>query len=126
MKIKSIEIKRYRSINNLTINVIDGTPLILCGANNVGKTNFLRALKLFFELDKNQFDAKCDIPYDIAEGKRGKGYNSSITVTFVCENNIEYNITATFTRKKELGVKCGLKVHHLCSQKCTSNLINNS
>ena len=23
-------------------------------------------------------------------------------------------------------VKCGLKVHHLCSQKCTSNLINNS
>ena len=103
MKIKSIDIKRYRSINNLKINVIDGTPLILCGANNVGKTNFLRALKLFFELDKNQFDVKCDIPYDIAEGKRGKGYNSSITVTFVGENNIEYNITATFTKKKELG-----------------------
>ena len=91
--------------------MIDGTPLILCGANNVGKTNFLRALKLFFELDKNQFDAKCDIPYDIAEGKRGKGSNSSITAVFVDENNT-YNITATFTRKKGLGNLLDIKANN--------------
>ena len=29
-------------------------------------------------------------------------------------------------KKNYDAVKCGLKVHHLCSQKCTSNLINNS
>src|SRR3970040_370483 len=46
MKIKSITIKRFRSIMNLTLNIDELSYLItICGANNSGKTNVLRALE---------------------------------------------------------------------------------
>jgi AAA15 family ATPase/GTPase len=48
IRIESIHIKRFRSINDLTLN-IDSTYNIVtvCGQNNVGKTNILRAISLF-------------------------------------------------------------------------------
>ena len=47
MKIKSIDIKRYRSIDDLKLVIDTSTNFIsICGPNNVGKTNVLRALNL--------------------------------------------------------------------------------
>ena len=49
MKIKEISIKRYRSILNLTLEIDDIDKIsTICGANNVGKTNVLRAIDTFF------------------------------------------------------------------------------
>ncbi len=103
MKFVKVNIKRFRSINNLTVELKEGKPLIVCGPNNVGKTNFLRALDLYFSLDKNKFYAKDDIPYDIEYGKRGAGYNTTITGWFIDTDNNKYEIKVIFKRTKEKG-----------------------
>ncbi|MCK4444734.1 MAG: ATP-dependent endonuclease, partial [Thermoplasmata archaeon] len=46
MKIKQVSIENYRSIKDVTVNLQNLTGLI--GENNVGKTNILTALDLFF------------------------------------------------------------------------------
>ena len=47
--ITKVEIKRYRSINDLVINIDESHNIVtFCGQNNVGKTNILRAIALFF------------------------------------------------------------------------------
>ena len=57
MKIKSIDIKRYRSIDDLKLVIDTSTNFIsICGPNNVGKTNVLRALNLFFNPDRYVFE----------------------------------------------------------------------
>lgn len=47
MKIQRIEIKNYRSLNDLTVYPED--ILALVGRNNSGKSNLIKALELFFE-----------------------------------------------------------------------------
>jgi len=74
-------------------------PVIICGPNNIGKTNFLRALDLFFSLDKEVFNHDVDIPYHIAEGSVGGGSRSKITVDFVDSQNNTYSITAIYSRR---------------------------
>ena len=48
MKFIEFRIKRYRSIKDLTLKMVEDEPIIICGENNVGKTNILRALNIFF------------------------------------------------------------------------------
>lgn len=104
MRLVKINIKRYRSINDLTVDLKEHMPLIICGSNNVGKTNFLRSLDLFFSLDKDKFNTKKDIPYDIEEGKRGGGYNTRITGWFEDQKtNDKYQITTIYKRQKDKG-----------------------
>jgi predicted ATP-dependent endonuclease of OLD family len=38
--IKKVKITNFRSISNLTLESRSGEPLIVCGPNNIGKTNF--------------------------------------------------------------------------------------
>ena len=110
LQINKINIKRFRSINDLTLNYKAGEPMVICGANNVGKTNVLRALDLFFSLDKNKFNADVDIPYHIAEGSRGKGYNSEISVHFTDVDTYEkYVITQNFSKIKDKGNTMDIK-----------------
>ncbi len=109
-EIEKISIKNYRSISDLKIDFKDNTPIVICGANNVGKTNFLRALDLFFSVNKNKFDAEADIPYHIAEGSRGQGYRSIIHIIFKETRTKEkYKITQTYTKKKDVGNVLTLK-----------------
>lgn len=100
--IKKISIRNYRSISKLDIDN-RSSFLITCGANNVGKTNFLRALKLFFEEDIKSFNPEDDIPFHIYSGTRGAGNKSVIKVTFVDENDNVTEIEKSFTENK--GVK---------------------
>lgn len=61
IKILEIQIKRFRSINDLTLPISEDYNIsTICGQNNVGKTNVLRAIRLFF--DKSNFDFKKDVP----------------------------------------------------------------
>ena len=62
MKIKSINIKRFRSINDLKLEIDTNHNFIsICGPNNVGKTNVIRALNLFFNPHTYIFEK--DAPY---------------------------------------------------------------
>lgn len=47
MKMQKIEIRKYRSLRDLTIHPADTLELV--GRNNSGKSNLIKALKLFFE-----------------------------------------------------------------------------
>ncbi|MGG2197541.1 ATP-dependent nuclease [Paenibacillus validus] len=99
LQIVKANIKHYRSIDEMTIEFKNGEPLIICGANNIGKTNFLRALDLFFSMDPEKF-SYFDIPYHIAEGSRGNGFKSDITVNFVSTTNKDtYQIRTIFSTK---------------------------
>lgn len=86
--IKNITIVRYRSINKMSIDINSNNMLTICGANNVGKTNFLRALDLFFSKGVNKFDPHIDVPYYIAEGSGGQGFSSKISIKFLYKDEI--------------------------------------
>ena len=99
MKIEKFVIKRYRSINNMIINFKDNIPLIISWSNNVWKTNFLRALNLYFSLNVNLFDSKKDIPFDIEEAKRWWSYNTNI-IWYFTDNKNKFIIELKFKKVK--------------------------
>ncbi|MBD8019123.1 ATP-dependent nuclease [Kaistella pullorum] len=106
MKYKIVEfnITNYRSISILKVTPGSNNFMTICGSNNVGKTNFLRALRLFFNPEVENFDAESDIPYHISEGSRGQGYAITLKGRIrELESGQEYIITQSFTEK--LGVK---------------------
>ncbi len=86
--IKNITIIRYRSINKMSIDINSNNMLTICGANNVGKTNFLRAIDLFFSKGTNKFDPHTDVPYYIAKGSGGQGFSTKITVKFLYKDEV--------------------------------------
>ena len=57
MKIRKIEIKHYRSLDDVTIYA--GNVLALIGRNNSGKSNVIKALELFFESSSRLVDKEC-------------------------------------------------------------------
>lgn len=105
MKFKIIEfdIKNYRSISKIKISPTKDNFLTICGSNNVGKTNFLRALNLFFNPKPENFNADEDIPYHISEGSRGQGYKTVLKgkIKEISSGDI-YEIAQTFIEKKDV------------------------
>lgn len=80
MKLRNIHIKRFRSINDLQIEIdTDNNFISICGANNVGKTNVLRALNLFFNPDGYVFDK--DVPY-LKQNTRGGSIATELSLQF--------------------------------------------
>lgn len=103
-KLQEFRVKNYRSITDIKFTVGIDNLSVICGSNNVGKTNFLRALSLFFQPELENFDAERDIPYHIAEGSRGAGYKTSISAKFINLDTSEiYLIEQNFSERK--GVK---------------------
>jgi len=93
-KIKNIKIKRFRSLMNIDLTINTNMNFIsICGENNSGKTNMLRAINLFFNPDT--YDRKEDVPYHkFASG--GGATNPEITIEF-CDS--DSNDIYTLTRK---------------------------
>ena len=78
MKLKRIDIKRFRSINDLKLEIdLDTNFISICGPNNVGKTNVLRALNLFFNPDEYIFNK--DAPY-LKQNTRGGSVATEINL----------------------------------------------
>lgn len=94
IKITDIQINRYRSILSLDIKVANDNNLVaICGKNNVGKTNTLKAIRLFFQPD--EFDTN-DIPA-IKKATGGQSVYPKITITFVdSSTSVYYAITRAF------------------------------
>ena len=61
--IQSIRIKNFRSIRNATVNVSGMN--IFVGLNDVGKSNVLKALNLFFN-NNTDYDMKFDFEKDFS------------------------------------------------------------
>ncbi|MFO9251811.1 AAA family ATPase [Legionella pneumophila serogroup 8] len=60
MKLTKIEIQNFRAINNIKFDALDYTLLV--GANNVGKTTIIDALRLFYEHDGYKYIEDRDKP----------------------------------------------------------------
>lgn len=106
MKYQLIEFKinNYRSISEIKLRIDNANLAVICGSNNVGKTNFLRALNLFFNPELDNFDADRDVPYHIVEGSRGAGYKTVLVGKFIEKNSSEiYELKQSFSEKK--GIK---------------------
>jgi len=98
--ISKISIRNFRSITKLDIKN-NSSFLITCGSNNVGKTNFLRALNLFFEDDDTNFIPEEDIPFHIYSGTRGAGNKATIKLAFrELKNSNIFEIEKVFSETK--------------------------
>lgn len=88
IKIVKIEINRYRSIMRVNINLEEDDNIVtICGKNNVGKTNTLRAINLFFH--PNEYEPHVDMPmFKIATG--GAAVYPKIVLTFLESSKNEY------------------------------------
>lgn len=98
MKFISFKVQRFRSLLDVDLNFSENTPTIICGENNIGKTNFLRALSIFFDhVDApDLFNAKTDIPHHIFYGSRGAGAKTELTGRFVSEDGEKHNWKVIF------------------------------
>lgn len=97
MKLVSIGIKRFRSINDLQLKIDTSTNFIsICGANNVGKTNVLRALNLFF--NPNDYDFDKDIP-NLKKNTRGGSIATELQLQFEDNSGKIYNIIRKIEKK---------------------------
>lgn len=97
IRIAKIHIKNFRSILDLKIEVEQKNGIIVfCGANNVGKTNVLKALALFF--NKNIFLPHIDCPSHKYHGSRGGSYKPKIEILFD-NGGDKYNITKDWNLK---------------------------
>lgn len=95
IKIVNINIKRFRSILDLNLDVSPDNDFIsICGQNNTGKTNVLRAIRLFF--NPALFNAKEDCPYYKYFITRGSSVYPSISLTFLENDGYLYSITQNF------------------------------
>ena len=94
MRIKTISIKRFRSIMNLSLNIEDINEIVtICGANNSGKTNVLRAIEVFFKPQK--YNPEYDAPNHKFNGSRGQSVYPEIQIIFT-DNIKTYEIKRVF------------------------------
>lgn len=93
--ISKIIIKRFRSINDLTLHISNKQNIItICGENNVGKTNILRAINLFF--DKTDFSFYDDVP-EFKQKTMGATIYPEITLDFLDnKTNSRYVISKNY------------------------------
>lgn len=86
MKINRIEIKRFRSILDLKLQINpENNFSTICGANNSGKTNILKALNIFFNPEK--YNVAEDTPNHKYYGSRGGATYPEITIVFTTQTD---------------------------------------
>lgn len=88
IRICEIVIERFRSIIKMNYKIcLDSNIIALCGQNNVGKTNTLRALNIFF--NPEQYDREIDMPR-IKYATGGAAIHPKLIVTFYDDKNSKY------------------------------------
>lgn len=79
---------------NLNLNIEDISEIVtICGANNSGKTNILRALEIFFKPYK--YNPEYDAPNHKFNGSRGQTVYPEITLLF-SDNTKTYEVKRIF------------------------------
>ncbi|MFM2313385.1 MAG: hypothetical protein RLZZ04_2661 [Cyanobacteriota bacterium] len=104
-KFVSFQVKHFRSLMDVNLNISQELPTIICGENNIGKTNFLRALNLYFNhLSDVVFTPKEDLPYHIVNGSGGGGAKTELTGNFE-KDNTKLSIKVLFFKNGEIQYK---------------------
>jgi len=81
--LKKFQVKKYRSLMDIKVDISNKNTVVICGENNIGKTNFLRAMNIYFNHYKQElYNLKEDIPYHIYYGSRGAGVKTELIGTF--------------------------------------------
>lgn len=106
MQLKKFHIQRYRSLLDVTIDLQRDSLYIICGENNIGKTNVLRALDVYFNHIENPdiFVPKNDIPHHIYYGSQGAGSKTELTGTFLSNGKMN-ELQLRFWNSGKLGYK---------------------
>jgi hypothetical protein len=88
IRIIKCEISRYRSILSMTLDISQElNSIAICGQNNVGKTNTLRAINLFF--CPENYDREIDMP-KIKKATGGQSIHPKIELTFWDDQSNQY------------------------------------
>ncbi len=121
MKIKKIKVERFRSINVLELTVDQNENIIaICGKNNVGKTNFLRAINVFF--NPEMYDKHSDMT-TLKQATGGGTIHPKITITFADEENKkEYEIVRDFNKREKDESDLSGNVRSLSKTRCKNTL----
>lgn len=109
MFIERIKIANYRSIINLEIKIKNKNDFVcFCGQNNVGKTNILNALSLFF--NKSEYFPEKDCPNHKYYWTRGGHYQPKIEIDLLDE---EHKYTIIKNRNKKISNKESEKLYKI-------------
>lgn len=126
MLLEQVRIQRYRSIMDLSFKLNQNKLDVICGSNNVGKTNILRALNLFFAMDINLFNPKEDIPFHIRYGSVGGRDYTKLTGLFYDEKNkdkYEISVSYRYKNKQKSCEISGKKNKHTMSENETKSFM---
>ena len=102
IKIEKIEISNYRSFKDKSCITNLSDINIMVGKNNVGKTNLLRAIYLFF--NPHMYDSTIDRNY-IKQLTRGRSSDPKIVLTFkdnelIKSRETRYSISCDLNKNK--------------------------
>ena len=82
IKIRGLQIKRFRSIMDVKLDIENSKNLItICGENNAGKTNVLRSMNIFF--NPNLYSPKDDAPNHKYYASRGGAVWPEVIIEFI-------------------------------------------
>lgn len=90
IRIVNCNISRYRSILSMAMDISSDLNLVaICGQNNVGKTNTLRAINLFF--NPETYAPEIDMP-KIKHATGGQSIHPKVEITFWDDQNDTYYV----------------------------------
>lgn len=107
---------------NLSLTIDDLSHYTtICGANNSGKTNVLRAIELFFK--SNRYEPELDCPNHKFYGSRGQSVYPEITLTFqdgsdkyILKKQFELNGIKSISGKKNSDILTEDKINSFLSK----------
>lgn len=121
--ISRIIIKRFRSNFDLKLDIENNSIVTICGANNSGKTNTLRAINIFF--NPHLYERNKDVPFHKLKGSRGASQYPEIML-ILKHNNVAYEITRSFGIKDGEFVSLSGKKYNLESPKNKEDMTKES
>lgn len=128
MKITSLEVKNYRTLENINLVLSDGYNA-LCGKNNSGKSNLIKAIRLLFgeKTDRFPFEEDIDFSYktDFCGWKKAAESKEKISISgivFVTRSHdqglleflesIDYAKTSLEKNKSEFEIKISIEANY--------------
>lgn len=111
LKFVSFKVSRYRSLLDVKLSVSQDKPVVICGENNIGKTNYLRAMNVFFNhiYSPEIFTPSEDIPHHVYFGSRGAGCKTELTGEFL-EGENTFTLTVIFQHNDEVEYRKDRKI----------------
>jgi len=90
---------------SVELKIENGQPVTICGENNIGKTNVLEAINIFFNHlnEPSLYLPERDIPHHIYYGRGGETQNTEITAKF--SNSDGLAITTKVKFKKDCSIE---------------------